>query len=266
MKLSKEHYQFWKANSYLIFPGLYTNLSHEIDKWVDEIAHWPLDMSKWLSFFEMEDPQKLSRIENFIPYHAKLAQVINGFKVMTIVDQLMGEPAILYKERINFKPPGGGAHAAHQDGVAYESGTLKQFNPRSIPYISILISVDAATAENGCLEVVKDWPLNKLDILPMERPLPNAPNFSKIKQEVEDDLPWIHLQTEPGDVVFFTERLPHRSKPNLTTESRRILYGVYNPLKEGDRRAKYFADKRKNINDARYMVGNPHAPTPLEFG
>jgi len=261
MNLSNEQRSFWKNHSYLVFKGLFADRVKSIEKAVDEIASWPEDMSKWLNFYEMDDPSKLSRIENFIPYQKVLADVINGEEVLTIVEELMGEQPILYKERINFKPPGGGAHAAHQDGVAYESGSLRQFDPANTPYISVLIGIDAATKTNGCFEVVEPWPVDNLDILPMERPFVHAPNYSKIAQKVEDELNWVQLETEPGDVIFFTERLPHRSKSNQSDQARRILYGVYNPLKEGDKREKYYQDKRANINDARYMVGNPHAPS-----
>lgn len=261
MKLSIEQRQFWNQHSYIVFRGLFSDQVKEISQWISEIANWPEDMSKWLSFYEMDNPTRLSRIENFIPFHSKLVSIINGPQILSIVEELMGEKPVLYKERINFKPPGGGAHAAHQDGVAYESGDLGEFDSSVIPYISVLVSVDAASKTNGCFEVVEPWSLSKLEILPMEKPFPHAPNFSKIAQSVEDNLNWVFLETEPGDVIFFTERLPHRSKPNHSEKSRRILYGVYNPSKEGDKREKYYADKRANINDARYMVGNPHAPT-----
>ncbi len=261
MKLTIEQKKFWEQHSYIVFKGLFADKVQDISKWIGEISSWPEDMSKWLSFYEMNDPTKLSRIENFIPYHPHLASIINGEEVLSIVEELMLEKPVLYKERINFKPPRGGAHAAHQDGVAYESGALGQFDQDIVPYISVLISVDAATKSNGCFEVVEPWDIQNMNILPMEKPYAHAPNFSKIAQSVEDDLNWIQLETQPGDVIFFTERLPHRSKPNNSKKSRRILYGVYNPVKEGDKREKYYADKRSNINDARYMVGNPHAPS-----
>ncbi|MEP4532907.1 MAG: phytanoyl-CoA dioxygenase family protein [Cyclobacteriaceae bacterium] len=263
MSLSLEQKKFWNHHSYVVFRGLFADESDSISKWIEEIAAWPEDMSKWLSFYEMDDPTKLSRIENFIPYHTDLGEIINGPKVLAIVEELMGEKPVLYKERINFKHSGGGAHAAHQDGVAYESGDLGEFDQDTTPYISVLISVDSATKTNGCFEVVEPWTIDKLEILPMERPHAHAPTFSKIAQKVEDDLNWVQLETAPGDVIFFTERLPHRSKNNRSDKSRRILYGVYNPLKEGDKREKYYADKRANINDARYMVGNPHAPSKI---
>ncbi len=263
-EIDQQDLRFWRENSYLVFPELLKNKVSDLDLWIREVESWPEDFSKWLKFYEMNDPTKLSRIENFVPFHAGFSDLLLKGVLADLISELMGEDAILYKERINFKAPGGGAHAAHQDGVAYESGSLAKFSPDSVPYISVLIGVDKATKENGCFQVVKDWPLDKLDILQMERTLPDNPSFSKIAQHIEDSLPWKMIETEPGDVIVFTERLPHRSEANHSKSGRRILYGVYNPKSEGDKREKYYQDKRTNINDARYMVGNPHAPTVIK--
>lgn len=263
MTLTREQTDFWRENSYLLFRGLFADQAENLSRWVEEVSHWPDDFSRWLKFYEMDDPSKLSRLENFVPYHAGLAGLLLAGPMVDVISELMDERALLYKDRINFKSPGGGAHAAHQDGVAYESGSLATFDPTVAPYISILIGVDPATRENGCLQVVPHWPLTKLEILRMERPYPEHPTFSKIAQTIEDSLAWRPIETGPGDVLLFTERLPHRSTANHSRYARRILYGVYNPASAGDRREKYYEDKRRNINDARYMVGNPHAPTKL---
>lgn len=253
--------KFWRDHSYLVKRGLFKNRIEEISSWVDETESWPEDMNKYLHFYEMEDPSTLSRIENFVPYHKKLGQLFLSEDINRFIGELMGEKPVLYKDRINFKPSGGGAHSAHQDGVAYESGSLREFEKDSVPYVSILVSVDRASKENGCFEVVNNWGIDKLEILPMETPDPKHPNFSKISQKVEDSLDWVPIETEPGDVILFTERLPHRSAMNSSPNRRRILYGVYNPLSQGDKREKYYTNKRKNLNDPRYMVGNPHAPS-----
>lgn len=266
MTLTREQKDHWNAQSYLVFRGFFRDQAETLSRWVDEVAAWPDDFSRWLKFYEMDEPTKLSRIENFVPYHPGLAGLLLSGPMVDVISALMGERAHLYKDRINFKPPGGGAHAAHQDGVAYESGSLARFPPDVTPYVSILIGVDEATRENGCLQVVPGWPLTKLDILRMERPYPQHPTFSKIAQSIEDSLEWVPLETAPGDVILFTERLPHRSTANHSNRGRRILYGVYNPASDGDRRETYYADKRRNINDPRYMVGNPHAPTRLPGG
>lgn len=258
--LKKEDHLFWKGNSYIVLKGMFSNEIESISNWIDDIKNWPVDMNKWLNFYEMNNSSVLSRIENFVPYHSQLGSVLLNHSLLDIIGSLMDEQAVLYKDRINFKPPGGGAHAAHQDGVAYESSTHEKFNDDTAPYISVLISIDRATLENGCFEVAEDWPIDNLDILPMERPYADNPNFSKIAKKQEDEFSWKQIETNPGDVILFTERLPHRSKTNSSSKNRRILYGVYNPVSKGDNRSKYFDDKRKNINDARYMVGNPHAP------
>lgn len=261
-KLTEEQIQFWKENSYVHIPGLFSEKVGELSEWIEEIANWGSNMEQWMCYYEMDNPSQLSRVENFVPYHEGLKEIFTGPVVIDLISELMDEQAILYKERINFKSPGGGPHAAHQDGVAYEQGTNASFDPNIKPYLSILVSVDEATEENGCLQVVPNWPLDNLEILQMEAPYPDKPSYMKIKQSIEDELTWKKLPTKPGDALIFTERLPHRSEPNFSDKTRRIIYGVYNPLSDGgDKRAKYYEDKRRNPNDARYMVGNPHAPS-----
>ncbi|MEO9853048.1 MAG: phytanoyl-CoA dioxygenase family protein [Reichenbachiella sp.] len=260
-KLADSQLKFWKENSYVHIPGLFKDRVDQMSGWIDEISTWKPSMDQWMCYYEMDNPEQLSRIENFIPYHAGMKEIFTGDTIVSLISELMNEQAVLYKERINFKSPGGGPHAAHQDGVAYEQGENAAFDPNINPYLSILISIDEATEENGCLQVVPDWPIDNLEILPMEAPYPDRPDYMKIKQSLEDRLTWKKLPTQPGDALIFTERLPHRSEPNLSDKTRRIIYGVYNPLSVGDKRKKYYQDKRKNPNDPRYMVGNPHAPS-----
>jgi len=257
--LTENQRQFWRDNSYLHFSGFFASQVDDLSKWVNEVSQWESRMDQWMCYYEMDNPTQLSRIENFLPYHQQLSDLITGDHIINLISSLMGEEAVLYKERITLKSPQGGPHAAHQDGVAYEQGENESFDSSLSPYISILISVDEATKYNGCLQVVPDWPLDDLKILPMEAPFPDKPQYMKMKQTVEDELTWKMLPTKPGDVLLFTERLPHRSAPNLSNNTRRIIYGVYNPLSLGDKREKYYRDKRQDPNDARYMVGNPHA-------
>jgi len=48
-------------------------------------------------------------------------------------------------------------------------------------------------------------------------------------------------------VLFFDSYVPHASKANTTSSSRRILYLTYNGASQGDHRTRYFADKRANF-------------------
>lgn len=251
----------WKGNSYLFFPGFFAHLTNRMHRLAEEIALWPESSDKWLTFYEAERKSVLSRRENIAPFHIVADEILNGKATLAIVSELMGEEAVLYKDRINFKFPGGGPHSAHQDGVAYEKGGQTAFDTTKPPYISILIGIDDASIENGCLEVVPNWSMDNSQVLEMEQPDPDRPSFSKINSKVEKALGWKPLETKSGDVLFFTERLPHRSASNLSQQKRAILYGVYNPAAEGDKRAAYYSQKRMDPNNPRYLVGNPHAAT-----
>ena len=99
---------------------------------------------------------------------------------------LPGEEAVLYKDKINFKLPGGDGFELHQDQQA-GWGTYTDF------FITALVSIDAATKENGCLELVAG--LHSDGMLGEEW-----------KPMTEEDLagkPLVSCPTQPGDVVFF---------------------------------------------------------------
>jgi 2-aminoethylphosphonate dioxygenase len=144
------------------------------------------------------------------------------------VADLLGEPAVLFKDKINLKLPGGDGFEPHQDQQAGWSAYAPLF-------VTALVSIDESTEANGCLELAaghhargligREWaPLAGPDLAGVEfRPCP----------------------TKPGDALFFDSYVPHRSGPNLSEEPRRVLYVTYNRLADGDHRARYYADKRR---------------------
>jgi len=106
VNFTEEQIKFWKENSYLFIPELFSKESQQISEWVDEVASWESEGNKkWLSFYEMDKPDQLSRRENFVPFHEGLAMILNGPEMLDAFSQLMGEPAFLYKDRLNFKYP-----------------------------------------------------------------------------------------------------------------------------------------------------------------
>lgn len=257
MTLTSEEWLQWKRNSYLKFSGLFGDRIQDMSNWLDEVLSWPVEPTKWLTFFEHGNVSVMSRIENVVPFHKGIDSVLNDESLLHIVSELLGEPALLYKDRINYKPPSGGPHEAHQDSVAYDD--LGEQTNQTASYISALICVDDASRDNGGFEVADTWPSDRADVLPMEFPDASRPTYSRIASESEARIAWREVECQPGDVVVFTANLPHRSSANTSSRSRRILYGVYNPVRCGDLRELYFEQKRRNMYAPRYMVGNPHA-------
>lgn len=229
--LSPEQMRSWEENGFLVLRAHYdATASVELKRWVDELERRPETPGKWMKYFERSPAgdRMLCRIEDFFPYHAGLRGLLADGPVMDIVSQLMGEPAILFKEKINYKLPGGKGFAPHQDAPAFAA--FKQHR-----HITLMVSVDATTIENGCLEVVRGRH--------REGTLAQGPGGA-LSAELVEGLVWEPVTTEPGDVLLFDSYTPHRSGPNRTDRPRRALYITYNRASEGDRRDDYYRDKR----------------------
>ena len=119
-------------------------------EWAEDLAARPETPGKWMKYFEapLHDPEgrQLCRVENFLEYHAGFDRLLRGERILGILSELMGEPAVLFKEKINFKLPGGNGFLAHQDAPAFSS-----FGQHY--HVTMSVSVDRSTPENGCLQV-----------------------------------------------------------------------------------------------------------------
>ena len=200
---------------------------------IDAVADYPEIPGKYMMYFEdsLTQPGKrlLSRVEDFCPYHVGLDALAHGAKMLGSVSALFGEPAVLFKDKINFKLPGGSGFAPHQDVQA-------GWDVYASLYITAMVTIDAATPENGCLEMVSGQHRQGL-IGELWQPL---------TEESLAEIDFVPYSTTPGDAIFFDSYAPHRSGPNLSDHPRRVLYITYNRLSEGDQRRRYYADKRKS--------------------
>ena len=135
-----------------------------------------------------------------------MEKLLTGGKVLDIVSELMGEPAVLYKEKINYKYPGGGGYAPHQDAPAYEFVTF---------HITCLISVDPATPESGCLSFSPGQ---------YEKGFIALDEKGCIAEEVASEMEWVEVPTEPGGYPAFWILYPtqKRNKPLQSTATHHL--------------------------------------------
>ena len=147
------------------------------------------------------------------------------------MSDLLGDEALLFKDKINFKPPGGAGFLAHQDCTAW--AVTEPGMPRF--HITAMVAIDHSNKEKGCLEVVPG--LHK-----GEMAIPNVGGV--IVPEVESHLTFVPLSCDPGDVVLFGSYLPHKAGPNLSHTWRRSAFLTYNGAGDGgDARSKYYTIK-----------------------
>jgi hypothetical protein len=227
--LNAAHLEHWAAHRYAVVrealaPSERTTLRNA----AAELQAWPETPGRWMKYFEPGPERLLCRVENFAPYHGWLGALLCRDDMLAALKQLLGEPALLFKEKINYKLPGGEGFAPHQDAPAFTSFDQTY-------HITVMLSIDATTVENGCLELVDGY--NDGVTLPQSEDGTLAPSTAS-------GLDWKVLETDVGDVVFFDSYVPHRSAVNRSHAPRRALYVTYNRASEGDRRADYYALKR----------------------
>jgi hypothetical protein len=229
--IANEQIEAFQRDGYLVLrQGFNAGDMALIDMWTHELSAMPEKSGRQWVFHENslkgDGRNLISRIENITPFHSGFAELAEALRAP--VGRLLGEEATLFKEKINFKMPGGDGFKPHQDSQAGWDAYADFF-------ISVLLSIDEATIENGCLQICaghhkrglfQSWePLTEKDMLGMEfKPLP----------------------TKPGDLVFFDCYAPHASEPNLSDRMRRIYYATYNRKSAGDHMARYYADKHMN--------------------
>ena len=229
MKLTAEQIEEFKSTGFLVIRQLYdADRMKTITEWTEEVTNYPEVPGKYMMYFEESkiDPgaRILSRMEDIEPFHPGFSDLFVKGEIQQISSQLFNDEAVLFKDKINFKMPGADGFKAHQDVQA-------GWDRYADLHITALVSIDPCTIENGCLEVAKGYNNKGLigeQWVPLE----------------EDALDYVSLPTLPGDAVFFDSYAPHRSKPNMTHDKRRVLYVTYNAASEGDHRRQYYDDKR----------------------
>lgn len=201
-----------------------------IAQWTDELVALPEVSGRQWVFHEKslkgDGRDLISRIENITPFHRGFAELAEALRAP--VGQLLGEEATLFKEKVNFKMPGGDGFKPHQDSQA-------GWDAHADFFISVLVSIDEATVENGCLQICAGH--HKRGMFQSWEPL---------TEKDMEGMTFEHLPTKPGDLVFFDCYAPHASDPNLTDRTRRLYYATYNRKTAGDHMAEYYADKHKN--------------------
>ena len=177
-----------------------------------------------------ENKRMLCRIEKYVDYHQEFQKLANSDRILSVLEDLMGGPCILFKDKINFKRPNGGGFRPHQDVQAKWDDFIKYA-------MTVMVSTDKSTPENGCLEVAPGQHKRGL-IGKYNRPL-NGEYLKAMKFE--------KVPTEIGDSLFFDHFTPHQSKSNKSNKPRSNIYLTYNLLSEGDHRNEYLDAKRRNL-------------------
>ncbi|KAJ7241643.1 hypothetical protein C8J57DRAFT_1369038 [Mycena rebaudengoi] len=226
----------YAENGFLVLSAPSEQLTHNLVVWTNEIKNLPHKSNAWLHYEEMDSTgnRTLTTTENIADYHDGLCELFCGPEMLSLLRTLAGEEMVLFKEKINYKT----------DAPAYV--TVEDIKR----VITVMISVDPQTTENGCLEVsvfldTRNDAHNHSERLAVGSHKMDIPvgNDHCLDQSWCNNQQWIPLHLQPGQFVIFDSHLAHRSGANNTDSGRAAIFATYNS--GGNKRAAYYADRRK---------------------
>jgi ectoine hydroxylase-related dioxygenase (phytanoyl-CoA dioxygenase family) len=218
--LSPEQKQAYHDQGFILIEDFYSPEEHaSLVQYTQDLQNWGEAKGKWMQYYEkntVTGDKQLCRTENFTPFHESLREYVRSQRLMDILKELHGEDYVLFKEKVNYKLPGGGGKfqgflymvldelckwsesdmsktgfPPHQDAPAFV-----QFGQSS--HMTVMFTIDPTTAENGCLEVVPGSHKNSYD----RRILPQEKHDGSIAREWCNEQNWIPVFCKPVSITL----------------------------------------------------------------
>lgn len=218
-ELTPEQITAYERDGYVILRGLFTP---EETKLLGETAHHDNAMDKASSNMDDGAGNAVRLALWNHPGDGVYGMFARCRRVVDKVEQLLGDEAYHYHSKMILKDAKiGGAWAWHQDyGYWYQNGVL-------FPNLcSVMIAVDQATVENGCLQVLKgSHKMGRVNhVLSGDQAGADLERVEEAKKRLE----LVHVTLDPGDALFFHPNLLHCSAANNSDKPRWALICCYN--------------------------------------
>jgi ectoine hydroxylase-related dioxygenase (phytanoyl-CoA dioxygenase family) len=213
--------------------------------WTDEVEAWPTGSHVWGHYAEhTAHGPRICRTENVSACHPGIAALVAG-ALADCAANALGEPVAAFKDKLNYKQPGGAGFSPHQDKVAY---------PGVGRVMSILVAIDDCSLESGCL-----WLAGGVEeVLPID-------DRGVVSAAATHDLDWFSAELVAGDAVCIDGLAPHYSEANRGASPRRVLVASYAPASEGYTRAHYYAQRRDRMQAETERDGRFRISTLADF-
>jgi hypothetical protein len=216
-----------------------------VASWADAIESWPVGTHVWGQYAEqIADRVAVCRTENVSACHPGVAALVDG-PLGELATGTLGEPAVAFKDKINYKHPGGAGFRPHQDRLAY---------PGVARVLSILVAIDECTTESGCL-----WLAEGVD-----EQLPTDER-GVVRADIVDSLRWAPAELQAGDAVLIDGLAPHYSEANRGDRRRRVLVASYAPAGEHYSRDLYYSARAETMRRASQEDGRFRISTLADF-
>ena len=176
--------------------------------------------------FEMLADDQPWKIDPFVSISPLFSALVRDRRLMDRLACLYdGYEAVLFKDKLIFKPPDSHGNGLHQDYNWWQGF------PHSL--LTVSVALDASTKENGCTEL---WTGHHQGFLHE----PGSLDKTQIDPERLANEARVYVELEPGDMAIFTCFTPHAAAANTSDSARRMLFLSYNDSRDGEHYAAHY--------------------------
>jgi ectoine hydroxylase-related dioxygenase (phytanoyl-CoA dioxygenase family) len=173
------------------------------------------------------------RLDPVIDLSAVLTALAEDPRILRAAGDLLAEDAVFFKDKLIMKRPGTLGYGLHQDYPYWE-----HLGAPADAYVTCFFALDSFDGPSGSTEMFPGL---------HRRRLPAPPEDPLDCDERAIDLTKGHaLALDPGDVVFMHSLTPHRSPPNRSPQSRRVLIFTYTKARHAGIRAIYDRGRQRH--------------------
>jgi hypothetical protein len=233
--LTIEQKRIFARRGFIVIERFFTEAEMaSVSTWLDALCERAPGAGTEARYFErspLDGKPVLVRAEHLLGGHnPAITALLVSRKTTACVLDLLGEPPVLFKDKVNFKLPGSRPDKLHQDQAA-------GWNAYADVFVTMAIAVDENRADNAGLTFLSSGNYDHELMGDEWRPLTDDdPPYEPPEQ-------YTLVEANPGDVILFDSYVPHGSPPNTSEQRRRNIYLTFNRRSAGDLRRRYYQDK-----------------------
>lgn len=211
----------YRREGYVVVPSVFTRVDLDrIDRCIEDLVTQAIASGSYEKILEIE-PQSdkgkpiVRRIYNPFEQHEAFRSLATDGRLLDRVEALVGPSIQLQHSKLNMKAARVGSPVEwHQD--------LTYFPHTNTDVVTVLVYLDNATKENGCLQVIP-----RLHDRYLACHTPDGLFAGMITEDVTRYGESVALEAPAGSVIFMHSLTPHSSLPNLSDHARRTLIFEY---------------------------------------
>jgi hypothetical protein len=216
LKLSRQHLEEYNRNGYTLSPGFLDSMQLEsLLRTIEEVSGGNTLEKHDKDRVEMETNQPptgtlIRRIYEPCTHYRSFRELSESAMMLDAVGSLLGGNLVFHYSKVNMKPPAIGSVVEWHQDLAYYPLT----NDSSV---TLLIYLDDADLDNGCLQVLSGRHKNPL----LNHTLDGY--FAGKVTEPVDESKAVPLEGNAGTATFMHCLTPHSSITNRSSRPRRTL-------------------------------------------